>query len=73
MISIEEDGLLHKLEITNPVMADMGKYTCDINGVSTSARLEVEGEPLTLAMMFKYCKIILLSTFYLPDKKETKS
>ena len=43
MISVEEDGLLHKLDIINPVMADIGKYSCEINGVSTQAYLDVEG------------------------------
>ena len=44
MISVEEDGLLHKLDIINPVMADIGKYSCEINGVSTQAYLDVEGK-----------------------------
>ena len=43
IITSEDDGKFHKLEITNPVMADMGKYTCDIDGVSTSAKLTIEG------------------------------
>ena len=49
MISVEEEGLLHKLDIINPVMADIGKFTCEINGVSTSAFLDVEG---TYSLMF---------------------
>ena len=48
-MSVEEDGFVHRLHISNPKMDDMGKYSCDINGVSTSAFLEVEGE-----MMIKY-------------------
>ena len=44
VISVEEDGLLHKLDIINPVMADIGKYSCEINGVSTQAYLDVEGK-----------------------------
>ena len=42
-MSVEEDGFVHKLVISNPVMADMGKYSCDINGVQTDAYLDVEG------------------------------
>jgi hypothetical protein len=40
---VEEEGFVHKLVIANPTLADMGKYTCDINGVTTEAYLEVEG------------------------------
>jgi hypothetical protein len=43
VISVEEDGILHKLEINNPVMADLGKYSCDINGAVTTAKLDIEG------------------------------
>lgn len=40
---MEEDGFVHKLVISNPVLADGGKYTVDVNGVMTEAYLEVEG------------------------------
>ena len=40
---VEDEGFVHKLVITNPTLADMGKYTCDVNGVVTEAYLEVEG------------------------------
>ena len=43
-MSVEEDGFVHRLHISNPKTDDMGKYSCDINGISTSAFLEVEGE-----------------------------
>ena len=42
-MSVEEDGFVHKLTISNPAMEDMGKYTCDINNIATSAYLDVEG------------------------------
>ena len=40
---VEDEGFVHKLVISNPTLADMGKYTCDVNGVVTEAYLEVEG------------------------------
>lgn len=43
-MSVEEDGFVHKLTISNPTTADMGKYTCDINNLTTSAYLDVEGK-----------------------------
>ena len=43
-MSVEEDGFVHRLHISNPKTDDAGKYSCDINGISTSAFLEVEGE-----------------------------
>ena len=47
-MSVEEEGFVHRLHISNPKTEDMGKYSCDINGVSTSAFLEVEGESSVL-------------------------
>ena len=41
--SVEEEGFVCKLTISNPNCADMGKYMCDINGITTSAYLDVEG------------------------------
>ncbi len=43
-MAVEEDGFVHKLVISNPVLADAGKYTVDVNGVMTEAYLEVEGK-----------------------------
>ncbi len=43
-MSVEEDGFVHKLVISNPTTNDMGKYTCDINNITTSAFLDVDGE-----------------------------
>lgn len=40
---VEDEGFVHKLVISNPTLADMGKYTCDVNGIITEAYLEVEG------------------------------
>ena len=40
---VEDEGFVHKLIIANPTLADMGKYTCDVNGIITEAYLEVEG------------------------------
>lgn len=45
-MTTEEDNCLHKLVISNPVMSDMGKYACEINGVITSAYLDVEGKAI---------------------------
>ena len=59
VISTEEDGLVHKLEIQNPVMADMGKYTCDINGVATSAYLDVESRLFKVHLRSLLCSIVL--------------
>lgn len=42
--STEEEGFVHKLVISNPTQSDMGKYTCDVNNVATSAYLDVEGK-----------------------------
>ena len=42
-MSVEDEGFVHKLVISNPTLADMGKYTCEVNGVITEAYLEVEG------------------------------
>ena len=41
---VEEEGHVHKLIISNPKTSDMGKYACEINGVITSAYLDVEGK-----------------------------
>ncbi len=61
-MSVEEDGFVHKLTIYNPTTADMGKYTCDINNLTTSAYLDVEGkEKLVLVIKAKYS--IILSVF----------
>ena len=43
-MSVEEDGFVHKLYISNPTTDDMGKYSCDISNISTSAYLDVEGK-----------------------------
>ena len=43
-MSVEDDGFVHKLVVCNPTSADMGKYTCDVNGVQTTAYLDVEGK-----------------------------
>ena len=43
-MSVEEDGTVHILTINNPTLSDIGKFTCDIGGVSTSAKLDVEGK-----------------------------
>ena len=59
MISTEENGIVHKLEIQNPVMADMGKYTCDINGVATSAYLDVESRLFKIRVQIFLNSIIL--------------
>jgi hypothetical protein len=40
---VEDEGFVHKLIIANPTLADMGKYTCEVNGIVTEAFLEVEG------------------------------
>lgn len=45
-MSVEEEGFVHKLVISNPTLADMGKYTCEVNGVITEAYLEVEGNDM---------------------------
>jgi hypothetical protein len=45
-MSVEDEGFVHKLVISNPTLADMGKYTCEVNGVITEAYLEVEGNDL---------------------------
>jgi hypothetical protein len=45
-MSVEEEGFVHKLVISNPALADMGKYTCEVNGVITEAYLEVEGNDM---------------------------
>lgn len=42
-LSVEEEGFVYKLTVCNPTHADMGKFTCDINGITTSAYLDVEG------------------------------
>ena len=44
---VEEEGFVHKLIISNPNTNDMGKYTCDINNITTSAFLDVDGESVT--------------------------
>ena len=43
-MSVEDDGFVHKLVITNPTTNDMGKYTCDVENIVTSAYLDVDGE-----------------------------
>ncbi len=43
-MSVEEDGFVHKLVISNPTTNDMGKFTCDCNGITTSAFLDVDGK-----------------------------
>ncbi len=43
-MSVEEDGFVHKLVVSNPTTNDMGKFTCDINNITTSAYLDVEGK-----------------------------
>lgn len=43
-MSVEDEGFVHKLTISNPSLADMGKYTCEVNGIVTEAFLEVEGK-----------------------------
>ena len=45
-MSVEDEGFVHKLIISNPTLADMGKYTCEVNGVITEAFLEVEGNQI---------------------------
>lgn len=42
-MSVEEDGFVHKLVISNPTLADGGKYTVDVNGILTEAYLEMDG------------------------------
>jgi hypothetical protein len=46
-MSCEDEGFVHKLTISNPGLADMGKYTCEVNGVVTEAFLEVEGKQIS--------------------------
>ena len=43
-MSVEDEGFVHKLTIANPSLSDMGKYTCEVNGIVTEAFLEVEGK-----------------------------
>jgi len=58
-MSVEEDGFVHKLVISNPTTNDMGKYTCDVNNIQTSAYLDVEGEfkACFKSFLFIFCKI----------------
>jgi len=42
-MSVEEDGFVHKLVISNPVLADGGKYSVDVNGILTEAYLDMDG------------------------------
>ena len=50
-MSLEEDGFVHKLTISNPTTADMGKFTCDVNNITTSAYLDVEGQYLNYVVI----------------------
>ena len=43
-IEVLEDGFVHQLTINKPMSRDQGKYVCEINGVTTAAYLDVEGE-----------------------------
>ncbi len=47
-MSVEEEGFVHKLVISNPTTNDMGKFTCDINNIATSAFLDVDGEFISI-------------------------
>ena len=40
---LEEDGFTHVIRIENPVAKDQGKYSCDIDKISTSGFLEADG------------------------------
>jgi hypothetical protein len=51
---VEDEGFVHKLVISNPTLADMGKYTCDVNGVITEAFLEVEGKPFYQIFIYSH-------------------
>lgn len=42
----EDEGYVHKLQIMNPTTIDVGKYSCDIDGLVTSAYLDVDGKCL---------------------------
>ena len=41
---LEEDGFTHVIRIENPVAKDQGKYSCDIDKISTSGFLEADGK-----------------------------
>jgi len=45
-MSVEEDGFIHKLVISNPTTNDMGKFAVSVNNIETSAYLDVDGERL---------------------------
>lgn len=50
-MTVEND--VYKLILTQPKVDDMGKYTIDIGGITSSAYLTVEGESL-LKYVFSY-------------------
>ena len=42
--SLDEEGTTYTIKIDKPSYKDRGKYSCDIDGVVTTAYLDVEGE-----------------------------
>ena len=50
---LEEDGFTHVIRIENPVAKDQGKYSCDIDKISTSGFLEADGK-----FQFQFFQII---------------
>ena len=52
-MSVEEEGFVHKLVIENPTRSDNGQVKCDINGVTTSANLDVKSKKISPIFIYR--------------------